>query len=284
MPVPIKVRGCRPDRPWKRHQRDARELLATAKAATLPDSFSYRTFETVQLDQGDIGDCTCASTAQGLVLVSNIGGATGPFSLGWVPSQRIPYAGVRSLERAANVVFGQPVPLLTDSGAELADVITFLQRYGIATMGAVSPDGNLSDVWDANVDEEVDLQALEKSGTQLVTGEYRINPSTGATQAQAILMAANAPLWVGGFVDSQVMRFTANSPSVSTPNQGDPNGGGHAFLITGWRPSVLNAGQVDWECWTTWGWSYGDAGHWWAQESFFAALWDVYVMTARWAR
>lgn len=284
MPVPQKANGCRRDKPWKRHQRDARELLATAKAGTLPDAFSYRSFETVQLDQGDVGDCTCASTSQGLTLVSNIGGASGPFPLGWVPGQQTMYAGVRAIERAASVSPGRPVPALTDSGAELADVITFLGRYGIKPMGVVSPYGNISDVWDANVNDEPNLADLELSGQKLVAGEYRIQAGTSATSVQAVLMNAKAPLWVGGYVDSQVMRFTANSPPVGSPNTGDPSGGGHAFLITGWRPSVINANQVDWECWTTWGRGFGDAGHFWCQESFFAALWDVYVMTARWAQ
>jgi hypothetical protein len=269
--------GCRPDPAHKKTQRDAREFLRSLPPGG-PNAFSYRSFEGSQIDQGDIGDCTAAGTAQALSLTSSIQGPAG-FGLGFMPSQDCLYKATRSYERALATPIGQALTALTDSGAEPADVMTVLARYGVRPLGPISPAGNFSDTWDAIVNDEIDLLSLETSGQKIITGEYRIQDGTSAADIKAILTASRAPLGIGAFVDSQVLNFTASSPAVTAPNTSDPNGGGHWFTCTGWRTNA--SGAVEWEFWNTWGRSYGDNGHFFGDDSFMQAAWDRYSWSVR---
>jgi len=277
--------GYTPDTLDKRTQKDVRAMLAKMGATTLPGTVSYRSNEAAILDQGQTGSCTGHGTAQGIY----IGAALQNVPLGFVPSPLTTYGVTRSLERTSNTT------PLTDSGAMPSDVMTAVGRYGVRPMAAPTPDGRNSDIWSAidvagvnnapaaNVNSEVDFLTLEQAGQKLIVGEYRIDESASdlVALAQQCLAVGKAPIGVGIFVDSQVMNFTASSAPVGPPNTNDPNGGGHWICIVGYRASTMVPGTVDWEIVNSWGDSYGDAGHFWAQQAWIQSASDLYGWTIR---
>jgi hypothetical protein len=277
--------GYTPDAPEKRTQKDVRALLAKMGSTALPSAVSYRSNEAPILDQGQTGSCTGHGTAQGIVIGSALQGVP----LSFVPSPLTTYGVTRSMERAVNTV------PLTDSGAMPSDVMIAVGRYGIRAMQGPTPDGRNSDIWSAvdvagipnapapNVNSEVDFLSLEQAGQKLIVGEYRIDESSSdvVSLVQQCLAVAKAPVGIGIFVDSQVMNFTSTSAPVGSPNTSDPNGGGHWICIVGYRPSTVNPGTVDWEICNSWGAGYGDAGHFWAQQSWIQSATDLYGWTVR---
>jgi hypothetical protein len=191
--------------------------------------------------------------------------------LGFVPSPLTEYAVTRSLERAASVAPGATLPELTDSGAELADAIEAGATYGICPMVWVP-----SDVTPDNITNEPNFEALEVAATRIVTGAYRIDPSDpSASDLMAAAIVAGYPIYAGFFVDSA---FENLGPSdvAQVPNQSDPNGGGHAVFLAGYRTNA--AGAREWLLVNSWGTGWANSGTVWCSEAWREAAWELWVM------
>lgn len=288
------VEGYRRDPSYKRRQHDVRLMLAGYGSTAVPDTYSLRPYECPLLNQGQTGSCGAAGTAQGLSVACNVAGQP----LGFVPSPDGIYGATRAIERALAHPTGA-LPRLTDSGVMPADVMEALARFGVRPMLGPTPDGRNYDLsssadlanappldatkekYSPNVNDEPRLEELELSGAKLIAGEYRLNeqdPNLLQLVKQSIFVA-KAPVGDGTFVDSQVMDYARSSAPVGAPNLSDPNGGGHWTGIVGYR---LEAdGSTSLEVVNSWGEEYGDAGHFWAQESWLKACTDLYSWTVR---
>jgi Papain family cysteine protease len=258
----------------------AHPVIAGILAATIPTSVDLATWEPARLNQGATGSCTAHSFSGSTSTSCRKAGKPIPFE----PSPRETYATTRGLERAASTPAGQPVPLLTDSGAEPADVMNAGSTFGVAPMQGPTPDGRNSDIWSeqdttakpANVNNEPDAAQLEQAGTTLVTGEYMITAGASNISDQvAAALAAGFPVYTCFFCDSA---FEALTPGqvAQAPDQNDPNGGGHATYLSGYTTN--SDGTRTFILSNSWGTSWCDNGRCLVSEAWLAQVWELYVI------
>jgi len=241
-------------------------------AAPLPASFDLHQFEPNVFDQGASGSCTANATSAGVA----VGFAAAGKPLAFIPSQRAMYATTRAYERALTTAPGQPLPTLTDSGAELADVYATIARYGVCPMlEATTSDGRFSDVEMSTLNAEPAAQDLMSAANTIVLGPYGVDPtSSNASDVLAAAIVAGIPVGVATWVGQAFMSLGAND--VAQPEQdGVGDGGGHALLVTGWR--TVN-GARQWRVRNSWGASWCDSGYCWASEAWTQACWELHPL------
>jgi hypothetical protein len=255
-------------------------VIAAILAATVPASVDLGQWEPPRLDQGQTGSCTAHSLSGSTSTACRKAG----IQLGFEPSPRETYASTRGIERAAQTPAGQPLPLLTDSGAEPADVFTACAQFGVAPMQGPTPDGRNSDIWSdadttaqpANVNNEVDANQLQAAGTTIVTGEYAIDPSAANVSDQvAAALAAGFPVYVAAFVDTAFEQLQPGQVA-QPPNTNDPNGGGHAIYLSGYTTNA--DGTRTFILTNSWGTGWCDNGRCLVSEAWVKAAWELYVM------
>jgi hypothetical protein len=245
-------RGYKKDHPAKRTQKLSHELLGVTP--TNPPSGSLEKYEILTLDQGQSGSCTFHGTPMAICISCSFAG----IPLGLIPSPRVGYATVRTIERAL------PTDALTDSGAMPADVMTVLSSYGVTAMQGPTPDGRNSDIWTAqdttveppNVNTDVVLDDLVASGQKILTGEYRVDETqpTFLEQVKAAITAGYA-VGIGIFVDTAFENWDYKTApqGLTTVNFNDSNGGGHWICLNAYQTnadgSVTFSGPNSWGSW-----------------------------------
>ena len=255
-------------------------IAAALAAAASPASYDLAAAEPPRLDQGQSGSCTAHSFSGSCSTACRQTGNPLPFE----PSPRETYAATRGIERAQATAPGVPLPALTDSGAELADVVTAGDTFGIAPMQGPTPDGRNSDIWTAadttaqpeNVNNEPDGDQLEQAGTTIVTGEYMIDPAApNVSDLAAAAISSGYPIYTGFFVDSAFENLQPGQVAQA-PKQNDPNGGGHAVFLSGYTTNA--DGTRTFILTNSWGTSWCDQGRCLVSEAWLKACWELYVM------
>jgi hypothetical protein len=244
--------------------------IAALLATTLPTGCSLSAWQPPVMDQGPTGSCTAHSLAGALSTACTKAGKP----IGFVPSPREGYACTRAIERAAMTMPGVALPELTDSGAELADALASSANFGVCAIEAPTSDGRYSDVEPANVNAEPSFAQLEAAATSLVTGAYRLDlTAANASDVAAAALVAGFPLYVGFYVDSA---FENMGPSdvAGAPNESDPNGGGHATYLCGYRTSA--SGAREFRLQNSWG-DWCDGGSCWVSVAWLRAAWEMWV-------
>lgn len=261
----------RPDHPWRKKQRDARHLLGGKRVAMLVPGtvVSLRRWEIPTFDQ--LGSQGCVGHSWAMAVAMALAAAGQP--LDFIPSPGDIYKLARCIGR------GAPDVRLADDGSMLADAAAAISLWGIRPIGELNPRGN-TDVTPENVNVEPALLDLETDANTLVAGEYRLDlNSTMAIKDACSLLDAGIPLARGSFVDSAYENYRYGD-IVGVPNEADPNGGGHATVITGYY--VNPDGSVDFDDKTSWGDAFGgDHGHVRISQGCFLSSWDVYPMSIR---
>lgn len=267
-------KGCRRSAPEKlaaraalhEHPDVAARLAAHREGrVALPASVDLAAFQPPILDQGQTSACTAFSTSS--AIATRFASAGKP--LGFVPSQRCIYATTRALERAGALPPDANLPALTDSGAELADVVTVLGRYGVLPMAGLS-----GDVDPSSVNLEPDVGALEQAAAKLVVGERGLTPT--ASEAGDVIVAAlmsGIPVVVAAFVDSAFENLSSGAVA-GAPNEADPSGGGHALYISG--AQTMADGSRALIVTNSWGPSWCNAGRGLVSEAWLAAAWELW--------
>jgi len=254
--------------------------IAALLASSLPSAADLLAYVPPRKDQGQSGSCTAGSISGGTSTALRRAGTPLP----WEPSPREIYAATRAEERAIMTPVSLPLPPLQDVGAELADVITVLGTLGVCPQAVpTTPDGRNYDIWTANdgpatpnVNNEPDAAQLEAAATTLVTGAYRIdNGAPTASDQAAAAIVAGFPLYAGFFVDSA---FEALGPNgvAGPPNENDPNGGGHAVFLAGYRTNA--AGAREWLLVNSWGTGWANDGTVWCSTAWLAAAWETWIL------
>ena len=230
----------------------ARLAAHNAGTAPLPASVDLGQYWPSILDQNQTGSCTAHAIA--CAITTTLGAAGKP--LGFVPSPLCTYAATRALERAVAQPLGA-IPNLTDSGAEIADVIAAIAKYGVRPMKAPSPQGFNSDVDASNVLAEPDLQGLELAGQTVLAGPYYVDPaSAGASDVLAASLAAGIAIDVA-FLADDALQNIGPGQVVPAPING-PDAGGHSVALTGY---ITNAdGTRSWWLTNSWNAKLGDRG------------------------
>ena len=249
-------------------------------AASIPASCDLAPYEPARLDQGQSGSCTAHSFSGSTSTACRKAGIV----LGFEPSPRETYATTRGIERAAATPAGTPLPALTDSGAEPADVFTAGSTFGTSPMLGPTPDGRNSDIWTAadttaqpeNVNNEPDGNQLQTAGTSIVTGEYAIDPTAAnVSDVVAAAIASGFPVYVAFFCDSAFEQLQVGQ-IAQPPNTNDPNGGGHAVYLSGYTTNA--DGTRTFILSNSWGTGWCDNGRCLVSEAWLKATWELYVM------
>jgi len=225
-------------------------------------------------DQGQTGTCHATSLPGACDCALRAAGETPPF----VGSPRQLAGCTYSDVRAAKLVPGQPVPKLTDDGADLQDDATALAGWGLAPIQAPTSDGRYHDVENDPPDNtfpEPDPTQLQKAFQ--VTGEYSIPVDANAPKLVALCLDAGVPVQVGFFCD---MAFENMGPSdvAGVPNSNDPQGGGHAVYLYGYRTN--SAGKYEFRLRNSWG-LWCDAGDCWVSEEWLLACWELFPVAVK---
>jgi hypothetical protein len=239
-----------------------------------------------RLNQGESGSCTAHAFAGAFATRAKFAG----LPVSFVPSPREVYATTRAYERTLTTPAGQALPDLTDSGADLSNVIASVGVFGIAPIAAPTPDGRYSDIWTpadtsaqpSNVNLEPDGEQLEQGAYDPLSGAYTIDPaSDGAVQTANAALQAGYPLYCGFFCSNnfQELQFEQVAPA---PDMNDPNGGGHAVFLVGSRTSPTVSGTTELLLCNSWGAWCGaltpNDGMVWVSEAFFHAIWEIWVI------
>jgi len=242
------------------------------------------------LNQGGSGSCT----AHGFVGSLNTRCKYAKQEPSFLGSPREVYSCTRAYERSAAAPNG-PITELTDSGAELADVIASSGVFGISPIvNPPTPDGRESDIWSdvdlsglpnpppANVNAEPDGKQLESASSDPLSGAYTVNlQAANAVAVGVAALAAGLPLYVGFFCDTAFQNLQFGQVA-QVPNTSDPNGGGHAVYLIDSRPSPTVPGTTEFLLRSSWGeWAGGMAandGMVWVSEAFYLAMWEAWVI------
>ena len=219
-----------------------------------------------RMDQGQSGTCHAHSLAAAVWCALTASGVTPSFVGSPRQLAACTYADVRGP--------GSPMQPLQDTGADLQDDSTALATWGLAPIQAPTSDGRFSDVEAdpaSNIFPEPDLSRLEL--VQQLSGEYAIAVDANAPRLVASCIDAGIPVQIGIFVDSAFESLTAEQ--VAQPaNQRDPNGGGHALYISGYRTNAT--GQLEFRVENSWGSSWCDGGACWASTAWLLSAWELF--------
>lgn len=220
-------------------------------------------------DQGGSSSCEGHSGSGATETAFALAGAT----LGYIPSEDALYKGLRSIERAR---LDSPSNPLTDNGGMTEDCLAFMSAFGLRPRTvAETSDGRNSDVELATVNSETTLGDLEGDADLIVVGPYAIDPlaSDAEHQVQAAL-AAKIPVRADFYVDTAFENWTPGHTPIAAPNENDPNGGGHAVYLVGYRAGAYVLRN-------SWGESWADGGDCLVSPAWLRATWGMYPWACR---
>lgn len=258
----------------------ARLAAHVSGASPLPDTFDLGGYWPSILDQNQTGSCTAHAIA--CSLYTSLAAQGRP--LGFIPSPKAIYAAVRALE-ARNALIQSPA-VLTDSGANLADIMSVLAGIGVKPMVAPSPLGFNSDVDTSNVLDEPQIQDLESSGQKLITGPYSVDMSaSNLSDVLASSLASNMAIDNCFECDDPFQGLQSGGIALAPVDA--PDDGGHSTALTGYvtataEQAAIYGGAVgDRLFWLTNSWSAGWAtgGRVLVSPGFVKAIWECWPIS-----
>jgi C1A family cysteine protease len=238
--MPDRGFGWRPDKP------DPRDHVYKPRAVHRPRSVDLRSKLPPCWDQGQLGSCT-AFALTGAVA----------FLHGFVGSQLWLYYKERALEHS----------IKDDAGAEIRDGIKVLAKKGLPPL----------QVWPYDVAKfakRPPAKATAAAKKELISEYRRLNGPSDYLDC----LASGSPFVIGITVyQSFESNAVANTGEVPMPRAGEPDLGGHAICVVGYREDghfiVRNSWSTDW----------GDNGHLYLPPDYLAntdLVSDAWTITA----
>lgn len=241
---------------------------------TLVGQADLTSFDPPRKDQGPTASCTAHATVGALQNARAFAKVPLPFD----PSEDQAYKASRAFERGQGAGFGRQLLALTDSGCSLSSVSEAIRIFGMAPFTQRAKDGRNSDVDPSWVNDEPDVMSLIQAHANLVTGEYRIEPSqTDAIDLLAACIEAGHPVVTGFFADS-TFESLAPDQVAEAPNESDPNGGGHAIYLV--KYVTQSDGSRLFTLTNSWG-NWCRDGRCDVSEAWLRRAWDFYPMIWR---
>jgi hypothetical protein len=224
-----------------------------------PASYSLRPNGCPILNQTVYSACTGFSNAGAIKTTLGQSPAT---AIDTIPSPLELYTLGRATGRG-----GPPPPAITDTGADPADVISGLSKYGVSGM----PSTSTGDCTSANINAEPTLGLLEAASLFRLQGAYALDPTSAefvqaARQALCLGYAINFAV----FVDTAFENWTPAAGPVGAPDTSDPNGGGHDLYCDGYTTAA--DGTTLFRCVNSWGTGWGDGGYFTAGPAFYTPV------------
>lgn len=189
------------------------------------------------------------------------------------------YARLRALSTPA----GQPLPVLLDQGAQLADAALSSSIWGSVALQAREQDGNTdvpattSDVGQPVAMPEPDVVELQRGATALFGGEYSIEISTEAPQLLMAALDARILVWDGFYADA-ACESLGPSEILGAPNTSTP-GGGHSNMYYGYDLNASRKYPVDGPVFfkrNTWGAGYSRGGNYVVSVAHVVNAWSLW--------
>lgn len=224
-------------------------------------------------DQGQTSSCVghggSGATAAAVSAAVALGQSTR--ALSFVPSPRDLYANCRILERMSSR------QALTDSGANIGDLITVVTRIGVRPMRGPTADNRNSDVDEANVNAEETLLELEEDDSYVLLDVNAHPIATGPTMFEEIAYALSigAPVLIGvpgGSSTFQNYDGAAPLDAIAEPVD-------HCVFL---HKADLAAGADGLlEGTNSWGLIWGRMGRFQATRNFLSCTADAYALSVR---
>lgn len=224
------------------------------------------------MDQGQTETCWAHSLAAGLW--TSCRALYKP--LPWVPSPCAIASLGYALQRAKAVPTGE-LPVLTDTGAELADGDDVVAQWGVCQIGTLI-EGRYSDVPEGSPFPEPEPLEVELQGQHLIVGPYSIPVDTSAPNTVAACLDSGIAVWIGGLVGAAMQALTPGQIEQPTPTS-DTTAGGHARFIRGYRTAI--GGAFEWLVRNSWGASWDGSGEDWASTEWLLAQWDLWPLAVQ---
>jgi C1A family cysteine protease len=219
---------------WRPDKADARDFMYRQKVTARPRSVDLRPSLPPCWDQGQLGSCTAFALT----------GAVAFLHQGFEGSQLWLYYKERVIEHTVK----------QDAGAEIRDGIKVLAKAGLPPEAA----------WPYDISKFAKRPptSSNKAAKQDLISEYRRLSGLGD---YLDCLAAGSPFVIGITVyESFESDAVARSGEVPMPRAGEPQVGGHAICVVGYRPDghfiVRNSWNTDW----------GDNGHFYLPPEYLA--------------
>lgn len=234
---------------------------AAALAAPLPTAVDNSRHP--DTNQGQSSACTAHALVKCVEIVT-----------GFIGSEHVLYslAGTRGGENP-----------LVDDGRCLSDCLAVIQTMGLAPFEGPSPDGRNSDVWTAN-DTSVPPNVCVAATAAEVGAAFEhvyaglglnsIDPAgPNVSDLVAACLAAGGAVYLGTQVGQAFEKLDGATVAQPDPAN-DPNGGGHALALVGYRAASDASRQFRVQ--NSWGESWDDAGECWASLAWLQACWELH--------
>ena len=265
------LKRSRPERTSHRLGASLHPAIAAALKAGIRGNADLSQYLPARFDQGQTSTCHAHSMAAGIACALAAAGKP----LLFVPSPLLIASTTYADVRARTVPIGQPLPVLSDDGAELQDDVDAVAKWGVGPIGS-DIEGRHSDC--PSVQEpsfpEPDVSALQVSAGHLLSGEYSIPVDSSAHEVVAASLDAGIPVWVGGLVGSAYENLGPNDIAQPTPDT-DSSAGGHAQLIAAYRTT---GAELQFLVVNSWGTGWALNGTVWASTAWVETLWSAYPM------
>ena len=235
---------------------------AEALASPLPDTADNSKLPPT--DQGQSSSCTAHSLIKGVEIVA-----------GFVGSEHVLYSMSGALEESP----------IADNGRQCVDCLTVVSTMGVAPFAGPSPDGRNSDIWtptDAmSPPPNVNLPATPAETTAAASNKFALGSNSldpaaaNLSDLLASCLAAKGVVYLGTQVGQAFEQLQGQTVAQPDPAN-DPNAGGHALIIVGYRTMPDKTRQFKVQ--NSWGESWDEAGECWASLAWCAACWELHPL------
>jgi hypothetical protein len=206
-------------------------------------------------DQGQTSSCTAHALTKGIEIAT-----------GFLASQHVLYSMAGDLEGDTS-----------DDGRQLVDCLTIVRTQGVAPYEGPTPDGRVSDVTPDNATTPATADEVAAAAQHCIDfGQTTINPSDpNLCNVVRATLAAGFTIYLGTQVGQAFMSLQGATVAQPDPAN-DPNGGGHALEIVGYK--TLDDGTIIVLVENSWGESWDDNGECWASLAWVGACWELHPL------
>jgi len=251
-----------------------------ASGATIIQSIDLTPKGKQRKDQGQSGSCTAHSLSVVLYLAQVTAGVAAPVD----PSEHCLYSLSGRLENASAAP-----DVIPDNGRQLTTCLGVVASPGIGPQGT-SPDGRNSDIWTAGdlayhnlagppANVSLDLTPAETAALVPMVLDVRTIDPAAADMEETIQAAliAGAAVYLGTEVGSAFQNVTDDTEPMPDADPNDPQGGGHALALVGFRPAP--DGGVEYKIDNSWGsTAWGDAGECYVSVAWLRNCWELHAV------
>lgn len=220
-------------------------------------------------DQGQSSSCTAHSLVKAVEILTAASGAA------FRGSMHVLYSLTGTLEKESP---------LADDGRQCVDCLEVVATQGLAPFAGPTPDGRNSDVTDA-ADGDSSPNVCVPATTEEVTaasmhkfdfGQNSVDPASAQlSDLLASCLAAKGVVYLGTQVGQVFESLTGDTVAEPDTIPSDPNGGGHALIIVGYK--TVNGVRV-FLVQNSWSKQWDNSGLCWASLAWCGACWELHPL------